>query len=466
MYSTGQVLQHLLVPRDIECLCPYTPKEIGGDGSYDPDPEFLSEIIRRKSRSPAETLYRMERQLMRTWAHKYVVSDKPRGGVFKHDLILPTLDRLRKWLPDRAVIVPPSEEHAELLQALPRGILESPTITFFKIVKRVYYHWLFRGILLPNLMVRSDVESKRGSTKEATLWRFFDQERMESYLERWRNPGFSYRDNEPYFVVPYRHKDILSLSWNWKFRPERPTETSRIDITSFLDVIMHGKDVPLIVDRLNMYFETDPLLMIRVRENSSITGTIGLVSGDKKLARRIVEFIRANRDRNSRVVLIHPSIFFLGRIQEVQTNFNLFDAGAINYFGRTVGRTNLQDVDCAGLKSQSEVKYPGVSSVWPDGIVSRPVRRKNEIRTEGPDLGYIEDLVVSNQTAVKQFIEWQMSATPEEEARKWNESRSGFFSSLVRNQEPSRAIAPPSGPPSPAAGADDRREDLPPYTPI
>jgi hypothetical protein len=403
LYSVAQVLQHIIVPRDIECLCPYTPKEIGGDGSYDEDPEFFSQVITSKSKDPAETLYRMERQLMKLWSHKYVVSDKPRGGVYKHDLILPTMDRLKGFLPERAVIIPPSKEHNELLSTLRHGILESPMVTFFKIVKRVYYGYLLKGILLPNLMVGSDVSSKRGRTSEASLWAYFDQDRLQTYLDRWRNPGFSCEDREPYYVVPYRHKDILSLGWTWKMLPDRPTEVSRIDVTSFLDVIMRGRDLPLVVDRLNMFFESDPLLLIRVREDNSIRGTIGLVSGDKKLAKRICDFVRANRDRTSKVVLIHPSIFFLGRIDEVVTDRNLFDQGAINFFGRTAGRSNLQAIVCESLHTTPERKYAGVFSVIPRGFATKPVTRRIDVRTEGPDIGHIEDLVVTNQNAVTAF---------------------------------------------------------------
>jgi len=458
LYSVAQVLQHIIVPRDIECLCPYTPKEIGGDGSYDPDPGFLREVIRHKSSSVPETLYRMKCQMASQWTHQYVASDKPCGGVYRHDLILPTMDRLRGFLPERCIITPPSREHSEVLSSLRHGILESPMVTFFKIVKRVYYRYLFSGILLPNLMVRADVSSKRGASKEQDLWSYFDQDRLEAYLERWRGRGFYTKDKEPYFVVPYRHRDVLSLGWLWKAFPERPTEMSRLDITSFLDVIMKGKDIPLIVDRLNMFFESDPLLLIRVRENQAIRGLIGLVSTDKKLANLICNYVRGNRDRRARVLMIHPSIFYLGRVGEVQTDQMLFDQGAINYFGRTAGRSNLPDIVCSPLRTSPERHYPGVSSVVPIGLSIRAIPHKMSIRTEGPDIGYVEDLVVSNRTAVQEAIHLIALQQSGIEVG-MGSTFAGFHSSLVANQTLDTRPMPPSNQGSPIGGSESDQSD-------
>jgi len=374
LYGNASILQHLMVPRDIETLCPYTPLEIGGDGAYTPDPEFFSQVISVKSKDSAETLYRMQRQMSKTWAHRFAISDKPRGGVLKQHLILPTLDRLRKWIPERSIIVPESPEHAELYSALPKGILESPQLTFFKLVKRVYNSWLFRGIALPTLIVGSDVSPTRGATPHGELVRFFSSQVDENssnysrYLEYWRRPGFQYRNMDPYFVVPERHRDIMSLGWNWKFRPERPTELSRLDVHDFLDVIRHGRDVPLIVDRLNLFFESDPLIMIRVRENTSIRGVINLVSMDKRLAFQICRWVRSNRDHTARVNLVCPIFWILGRMDEFPSSVVLPDAGSINFLERNISFSNISHVECNVAYSKVEYSFPGVWSILLDGF--------------------------------------------------------------------------------------------------
>jgi hypothetical protein len=390
-FEIASVLQHLVVPRDIETLCPYVPQEIGGDGSFTSDADFFSEVIRLKSKDEAETLFRMKEQFSNLWSHRFVSTDKVRSGVHKQHLILPTLDRFRSLIPERSVIVPPSEEHRMLLDAVPRGLLETPMQSFTKIVKRLYYGHLFRGLALPSLRLRADITAKRGGTPLSVLRTWFEVDsRYSQYLEQWRRPGFRYYDKEPYYVVPYRHKDVMSMGWTWKVRPEPPPDESRLDVDQFLDVIMKGKDVPLILNRLQYFFETDPLLEIRVRENPAVRGEILLVSWDKKLAGRIVSYVKRNRDPHAVVYLVHPSIYFLGRIEEVpKGDFLLEDHGAIGHLGRSAVDSNLVDVVCNRVVAHKE-RTPGVISFTIEGYVA--ARQPGIIRAIGPNEGLIAEI--------------------------------------------------------------------------
>lgn len=278
-----------------------------------------------------------------------------------------------------------------LLDAVPRGVLETPMMTFTKIVKRIYYSYLFKGKVLPSLRVNADVEAKRGHTPIRTLRTWFEEnDGYQKYLDQWRRPGFRFYDKEPYFVVPYRHRDVMSLGWIWKIRPLPPPDESRLDIDQFIDVIMKGRDIPMIMNRLQMLFETDPLLEIRVRENPAISGELQLVSWDKKLANRIASFMRRNRRPDSVVYLIHPVIYFLGRIEEVPPARHLLeDAGAIGHFGRGAADSNFVDLACSQIVARRE-RFPGVVSFHVEGYVeARPPRH---VRTIGPDEGLIEEL--------------------------------------------------------------------------
>ncbi|QJT93771.1 RNA-dependent RNA polymerase [Erysiphe necator associated narnavirus 39] len=381
LYECANLVQHLVVPRDIECLCPFTPQAIGGDDAYTVDVHFFSEVIRRKSKDPAETLYRMQCQMVKIWSHHYVSTDKVRYGVMKHHLMLPTLDRLRKFIPERSVVVPPSREHAEIFRSLPRGILESPLLTFMKLVKRCYYGYLFRGKILPNLRVSAELENKRGSTSEAQLWSVFRDEVLEEYLDRWRRPGFSTRDDMPYYVVPYRHKDLLSVNWQWKPRPEPANEFARLSVNDFLDTIYYGKPNTVVTQRLNMFFESDPLILIRVREDPKIDGTIYLISKDLRLGAQVAGFVRSNRSSNSRVYCIHPIIFLLGRLGELPPPTSMIeDAGAINWVGRNAHRYNFREVECYDIRSRV-TRYPGVTFVTLDSL-AEPKVDKFHLRTE------------------------------------------------------------------------------------
>jgi len=397
-YSVASVLQHLVVPRDIETLCPFVPQEIGGDGAFTSDHSFFRSVISAKSKDEAEVLFRMKSQIQGLWSHRFVASDKVRSGVQRQHLILPTLDRMRGLLPLRAVLVPASEEHRMLLDAVPRNLLETPMTTFTKVVKRLYYSHLFKGKVLPNLRVSSDVLSKRGGTPLSPLRAWFEEvpsggsseDRYSDYLSSWRRPGFRYYDKEPYFVVPYRHKDVMSVGWAFRIRPERATEISRLTIDDFIDVINRGKDIPLITQRLQYFFESDPLLEIRVRENASIRDTLQLVSWDKKLAERIVRFVRNNRNRRFVVYLVHPSVYFLGRIEEIPPGPLLVDHGSINTFDRSAATSNLIEVECNPIVSTVERKYTGVISFIVDGVHYNA--RPSRVSAIGPQEGLIEEL--------------------------------------------------------------------------
>jgi len=259
--------------------------------------------------------------------------------------------------------------------------------------------------LLPNLRVHADVESKRGKTPLSVLEEYFLDldpvkgllgSRLQDYLDRWIRPGFTYYDIDPYYVVPFRHKDIMSVGWNLKFRPDRTEELARLNVHDFLDVVLHGKDIPLVVDRLNMFFETDPLLMLRVKENPSISGSVVLVSQDENLAKRMVDFLRANRSKDSRLYVVHPAIFFLGRLDEISSGPNvLLDQGSINFFGRTAADSNLSEVDCAEFSRRQSRGRSFVTIISLHGLQWKPKRIPFELSL-GKE-SYLRDVFTSGQ---------------------------------------------------------------------
>jgi hypothetical protein len=178
----------------------------------------------------------------------------------------------------------------------------------------------------------------------------------------------------------------MSLGWSWRPKTRRTTEISRLETDDFLDVILGGYNNPIIVDRLNMFFESDPLILIRVRENPSVNGRIILVSKDKKLAARIIRFVWGNRSSQSRVYLVDPVIFFLGRIDEIPHDFLLEDAGSLNFFGRNASSTNYQLVECNPLVYTSEERYRGVISVTLKDFSVKLPKRANRVGQFDPNL--------------------------------------------------------------------------------
>jgi len=172
----------------------------------------------------------------------------------------------------------------------------------------------------------------------------------------------------------------MSVNWQWKPRPGAAQEISRATVYDFIEVVEGGINNPLILDRLNMFFESDPLILIRIRENPTYRGRIGLVSQDKKLAKKLVNYVRSNRDRTCVVYLIHPAIFFCGRIEEITLNCLIEDAGSLNFFGRESASSNLHEVNCSEIVTIPEKRYPGVVSVLLKGFTFDEKISKRQFR--------------------------------------------------------------------------------------
>jgi hypothetical protein len=137
---------------------------------------------------------------------------------------------------------------------------------------------------------------------------------------------------------------------------------------------------------------------------------------------------------------VDPIFFLLGRMEEFPGSIHLPDAGSINHLGRTIGDSNFAEVECNPKRITREFNFPGVTSVTLDGF--KPPRNRRSILTEGPDIGEIQDLVVTNQPAVQPFMEWlfenQASQTDSSEVPVFQES-------LVQGQILQRSsIRPPS----------------------
>jgi hypothetical protein len=445
----AQLLQHLVVPRDKETLCPYLPKEIGGDGAYTPDHTFLERVISAKAIDPAEALYRMREQMRHFWSHRFVHTEQSLVGVHKQHLLTPTLERLREWIPKRSIIVPPSVEHNELLRSLPRGLLEPPETTFFKVVKHVYYKYVFLGKLLPSLRVKADLTSKRGSTPYWQLASYFSEEgeegvvnRYDSYLRQWRRPGFNYDSRDPYYVLPHRHHDVMSLGWTWRIRPEPAKDISSLSVHDFLDVILYNRNLPLVVDRLNMFFESDPLLEIRVRENDVYRGDIIFISRDMKRGASLLRWVRSNRDRKSRLIMVSPEIYFLGRLSEITNGLRawsyLEDAGSLNWYSRNMGSSNLYDVVCNEIEMEEHRFHSGCWTASVEGFnIVGPTM--SSVRTHEVTSEDVSDLVITNQNAVHEFMSVLFN---EGQEAAWNTQLAG---PLIRNQVWATTAAPLSG---------------------
>jgi hypothetical protein len=333
MHKNASLLQHLLLLRDKECLCPYLPKEIGGDGSFTNDPEFLLEVIQRKAHDPHEAMFRITQLCDGTWARKYASRENTTEGILKHDVLIPSLLELRNYLPEGTAITPANQLEKDILAScagIRKGLFETPTETFFKVLRRYYYKYLLSGRgIPPEIPLTSEVVAKRGKTL------FPDRDyvitKITRFIKQWKNPGFMFRDEEPYYVIPDQHPDYLSVGWFWgNERPREDHDISGLSVHELVEAIITGN--PLVTQRLHLFFESDSFIKGRVAREK-LHGKIVLISRDVRLA---VEVLRiSQRHGDSEVFMIDPVYHMSGKVGFVlgdrTWDHYLTDEGSISF---------------------------------------------------------------------------------------------------------------------------------------
>jgi len=325
LFARALLVQHLLVPQDSDVLCPFTPVEIGGDGSFPHSGEFLRRVVQSKARNVGEVKYRMSSLLTNRFGHKFVRSDKFDGVVHKHHLILPKIEGLKGLLPPTAIVEPDGDARKQLMNSVSIPFLERPSITFLRLCRELYYRDIFLG-RRPREPV-FDLDRRFGPYGTTPILS------MERFRSTWLDPGFIYNDFEPYFVnkdeiIPYA---TTGLGWNFRGVPNtadsRWADWVRLN-PGFLDrTVEHLEDYlsgePLhseVVYRLTNYFESDVYVMSVLDESYD---SYMIMTRDIKLCLRIHNFVNAtliDQGLDGKMIYaIDPIIYACGRMEEVYT---------------------------------------------------------------------------------------------------------------------------------------------------
>jgi hypothetical protein len=333
MYRNALLLQHLMLKREKDILCPFTPIEIGGDGSFPLMGEkFLINVIRKKSNDPHEVVYRLHQLMESKWARKFVHCMDTTSGLQKGAVLLPTLELLLDYLPEGSTIHPSNGYEYDIIRGcagIRKSIFETPDKTFFKILKREYYKYLFRyAKVQPDIRLIPHMEPTRGST-------LIDPEKdygpfIQSFINHWCNPGFHYRDDFPYFTIPEKHPHYLDVGFDWGDpRPQERLDPSSLSVQEIVQAIEGSS--PLILQRMHRFFESDSYLLGRVNREC-LHGTFVLISMDKKLAANIMRL--ATKFGPSNIYLVHPLYQILGRVQEIIPRYDhyLEDIGSVGHW--------------------------------------------------------------------------------------------------------------------------------------
>jgi hypothetical protein len=334
MHHNASILQHLLLKKEKETLCPFIPLEIGGDGSFSlGSEEFLANVIAKKAHDPDEVMFRIQSLLDQTWARKFVHHPETTAGLQKGAVLLPTLKLLKDFLPEGSVITPANELERDILDScsgIKKGLFETPTKAFFKVLKRIYYQTLFRtGQVQPDIRLVPHEGPTRGQTMFS---KSYDELLiiLHRFMNQWVNPGFKFRDLEPYYVIPIEHPDYLSVGWNWG--PVRPQEEPSLAGLTLAEVVKAiTEENPLLTQRMHQFFESDSFLKGKVNRER-IHGNIILISQDKRLAQELMRL--ASRYGPTTIWLVHPVYARLGMLQEIvpRSDYYLEDIGSLGHW--------------------------------------------------------------------------------------------------------------------------------------
>jgi hypothetical protein len=327
-FHMASLYQHLLVPQDADCISPFTPLEMGGDGGFPSDPLFLKRVLDDVCRHPREAKFRIVSLLNNDFNFKFLRSERLDKVVYKHHLYLPKVEGLKRILPPEAVLEPKTDETKLMLRSLRFRDIESPQATFMRLCRGYYYKYLLEGKIPPEPIFAIDREFTGGHTDDPLV-------DYPQFLEKWKNPGFVFQDWETYFVRKSLVESIDPMSLHWEPLDRDRYPTSRdlfndwaeanisFEDTSLPDVIATIRDnKPLpqrVVDRLNLFMESDSYVLHQLHMLQEIPRVLLLITRDFKLCRQVQRSMsRMQLGLDHDVIAVDPTIYMIGMMDQLE----------------------------------------------------------------------------------------------------------------------------------------------------
>jgi len=326
-FHRAGILQHLLLPQDRDCISPYTPLEIGGDGAFTDKWAFMRRVVDDKSADARETKFRLTKLQSGTVAYKFVRSSRLDKVVVKHHLMLPAATALKPYLPVDSVIDPKTDETRAMLRSFKTREIESPQVTFMRLARSYYYRSILQGKDPVEPIFKVDREWTHGhSTEPYVDW--------PQFIEQWKSPGFEFQEVDTYFVRRSRIEvaDPMNVGMEPRWISKYPAAVdlfndwlntyAALEDTCAEDIISYiTNDAPLpkrVVNRLNLFIESDSYILHELRKWKRIPRYIVLVSNDLKLGRRIVVWMdNSDKGVQHTVVCVNPAAYLVGMMDSL-----------------------------------------------------------------------------------------------------------------------------------------------------
>jgi len=300
--------------------------EIGGDGSYTPDPRFLEDIISTKSKDPCETRFRCLALMSHTWNFRFLRSERSDCN-FKFHRMTPIMEWLKDVINPDAIVSGDTTEKKIAINSLRRFNLEEPEKTFFRLWKQYYWGTILQGKEPRKLSLPEPPKVALGRTDSRSL----DYLR---FVQTWRNPGFRFGNLSSWKVRTdlVRSLDHLKLPWtfrpDWKMRPSVQEEFNSwlklngsiydLEFENILKTISEEAELPpRVKDRLNMFMESDSYILMTLPKLEGQHANLVLTSCDVKLGRTIF-YHYLNRGFKTTLLIVHPKWFMIGKLYELE----------------------------------------------------------------------------------------------------------------------------------------------------
>ena len=341
------LIQHVLLPEEPGTLAPYYPEELGGDGSYHIDENFVKRMWAARSSDLRETYYRAKQTLEGKLTFKFCRTDKPGhyGHQYRNWVTYAQMEDSIASLPPDAVVVPEGPAQRHLMECLvSKKILVTPDVAFLQLETARYYRCILSGFGIPEMDIFSRLPTCPSHVGRTTI--VVEPDFVRTFLHTWQNPGFSYQNHPPYFVLQeeLQVSRYLNLQWNWRWRTEKDPPYTLIerDLNKIVQFVTTGHGVlpPELMERLPLYLESDNVLSIMLA-NCQETN-IRLVTADLKLAARL----KAEYPTKD-IKVVHPLLDLLGVDLPInQTTARVADPGALEFHTYAWFNDGLPTIPC------------------------------------------------------------------------------------------------------------------------
>jgi len=207
VYRNAVLLQNLVVLKPAETLCRYVPLEIGGNGSFMDDPDFLSSIV-EKCKDPPLIKARLQ-QLTQTGVHyAYMHVNRYDRFGYKCSINISPKSISDLGIPASKLIIPKTQEQKLLLGSLKSKSLVSGEEAYLRIMNRDYYREIMSVGYNPDLPI-----FKREFTQNIVKVKDIPKEVYRRVLSIWKYRGLKFHNPNQVYVDPDYIPEIKYLSF-------------------------------------------------------------------------------------------------------------------------------------------------------------------------------------------------------------------------------------------------------------